>query len=145
MARSGACVQGRVYAPPDEEDEDSDAIRHFNETVLKDPRVEVVTMPVRDGMSIVRRRNLADADAVATGVGGANILQRLRLNSKVALITGAPNTDCVGGSLILCHHDIPGIIFMPMYCITKLPRLCCSQATLRDTVMLLVPPKAASP
>lgn len=93
MARSGACVQGRVYAPPDEEDEDSDAIRHFNETVLKDPRVEVVTMPVRDGMSIVRRRNLADADAVATGVGGANILQRLRLNSKVALITGAPITQ----------------------------------------------------
>lgn len=89
-----------MYAPPDEPDEDSDAIRHFNETVLNDPRVEVVTIPVRDGMSIVRRRNLASADAVATGVGGANILQRFRLNSKVALITGALNTG-------FCHLSSP--------------------------------------
>ena len=62
-------------------------------------------MPVRDGMSIVRRRNLADADAVATGVGGANILQRFRLNSKVALITGTP---------LLAHF----ITLLPLQCAT---------------------------
>lgn len=79
-----------MYAPPDQPDEDSQAIRDFNEVVLKDSRVETVTLPVRDGMSIVKRRNTASAtDAVARGVGGANILQRMRLNSKVALITGA--------------------------------------------------------
>jgi hypothetical protein len=79
-----------VYAPPEHPDEDSQAIRDFNEVVLNDSRVESVTLPVRDGMSIVKRRNAASADdAVARGVHGANILQRLRLNSKVALITGA--------------------------------------------------------
>lgn len=85
-----------MYAPPDQPDEDSDAIREFNEIVLKDPRVEVVTLPVRDGMSLVRRRNLANSDAVATGVGGANIMQRMKLNSKVALITGMYScTPCI--------------------------------------------------
>ena len=85
-----ACrLQGRVYAPPDQPDEDSEAIGQFNDTVLNDERVEVVTLPVRDGMSIVKRRNASKSDAVARGVGGANVLQRLRLNNKVALITGA--------------------------------------------------------
>lgn len=79
-----------MYAPPEQPDEDSAAIREFNEMVQSDPRVNAVTLPVRDGMTLVKRRNLSQAgDAVATGVGGANVLQRLRLNSKVALITGA--------------------------------------------------------
>lgn len=47
-------MQGRVYAPPQEPDADSEAIREFNEVVVGDARVETVTLPVRDGMSLVR-------------------------------------------------------------------------------------------
>lgn len=34
----------------------ADAIRVFNETVRKDPRVDVVLVPFRDGVSIITRR-----------------------------------------------------------------------------------------
>ena len=49
-------MQGRVYAPGDQQDELADAIREFNEFVVKDERVEVVAMPFRDGVSVVQRR-----------------------------------------------------------------------------------------
>ena len=37
-------------------DELADAIREFNEVVRKDPRVDVVALPFRDGVSIITRR-----------------------------------------------------------------------------------------
>ncbi len=48
--------QGRVYAPGDTKDESAEAIRKFNEFVSADERVETVTLPIRDGVSIVQRR-----------------------------------------------------------------------------------------
>lgn len=67
-----ACVQGRVYAPPDEPDVDSEAIRDFNEVVVRDARVETVTMPVRDGISIVRLRSETKAAQAAPASAGAD-------------------------------------------------------------------------
>ena len=97
------------------------AIAAFNQMVCDDPRVEQVLLPVRDGITIVRRKGgvgsiarapasttvgvtpatsaaaAADAavvakgavtDAVVSGVGGKNILERMRLDGKVALVTG---------------------------------------------------------
>ena len=49
-------VQGRVYAPGEQKDESAEAIRKFNEFVAADDRVETVTLPIRDGVSIVQRR-----------------------------------------------------------------------------------------
>ena len=37
-------------------DELADAIREFNQFVVKDERVEVVAMPFRDGVSIIQRK-----------------------------------------------------------------------------------------
>lgn len=54
-----SCMQGRVYAPGDAPDPDSDAIREFNQVVIQDPRVEAVTLPVRDGITLVRPRGPA--------------------------------------------------------------------------------------
>lgn len=54
-------MQGRVYAPGADPDPDSDAIREFNEVVIQDPRVEAVTLPVRDGITLVRPRAKASS------------------------------------------------------------------------------------
>ena len=45
---------GRV-ADPDDEDENTQAIRALNDRVLEDPRVENVLLTVRDGMNLVWR------------------------------------------------------------------------------------------
>lgn len=49
-------LQGRVYAPGGVPDESADAVRAFNEMLLADSSVEVVLLPFRDGVSLVRRR-----------------------------------------------------------------------------------------
>merc|ERR1719149_12238 len=93
------------------------AIAIFNELVAADERVEQVILPIRDGITIVRRKGgvqpraataaaavpsvslppapatlstavAAKADAVMTGVAGKKILDRMRLDGKVALVTG---------------------------------------------------------
>jgi len=94
------------------------AIAIFNELVAADKRVEQVILPIRDGITIVRRKGgvqpraatavavpsvplppppvpatpstavAAKADAVMTGVAGKKILDRMRLDGKVALVTG---------------------------------------------------------
>ena len=46
---------GRVVDPTDDE-EDTRAIRAFNDKVVADERVDVVMLPVADGLSLVRRR-----------------------------------------------------------------------------------------
>ena len=51
-----ACMQGRVYAPGAVKDEMAEAIREFNEFVIRDDRVEVVALPFRDGVNIVQRK-----------------------------------------------------------------------------------------
>ena len=45
-----------MYAPGGVSDPAADAIREFNEAIAADPRVEVVMVPFRDGVSIIRRR-----------------------------------------------------------------------------------------
>jgi predicted O-methyltransferase YrrM len=50
------CMQGRVYAPGSVADSSADAVRSFNKALLADPRVEVVHVPFRDGVGLVRRR-----------------------------------------------------------------------------------------
>lgn len=49
-------LQGRTYEPGGIKDEMADAIREFNKTIVKDPRVDVVALPFRDGVSIVMRK-----------------------------------------------------------------------------------------
>ncbi len=48
--------QGRTYAPLQQPDELADAMRDFNARIVKDPRVEVVALPFRDGVNLVYRR-----------------------------------------------------------------------------------------
>jgi predicted O-methyltransferase YrrM len=49
---------GRVVDPA-VDDEDTKAIRAFNDHVAADDRVEVVLLTVRDGVSLIRRRGPA--------------------------------------------------------------------------------------
>ncbi|XP_036958364.1 uncharacterized protein zgc:113054 isoform X1 [Acanthopagrus latus] len=75
------------------------ALREFNQFVADDPRVEQVIIPLRDGISVIRRvsmtsdRSLAQSevtdDEVFRGVKGLTILDRMRLEGKVAYVTGA--------------------------------------------------------
>ncbi|KAK9832615.1 hypothetical protein WJX81_003801 [Elliptochloris bilobata] len=82
-------MKGRTYEPDGVKDESADAIREFNDFVRRDARVDVVVLPFRDGVSIITRRAPTDAkDEVATGLHGNLIMQRLKLNGRVALITG---------------------------------------------------------
>jgi caffeoyl-CoA O-methyltransferase len=46
---------GRVF-DPSAEDDDTEAIRRFNDLVAADPRVEVVMLAVSDGLTLARRR-----------------------------------------------------------------------------------------
>ena len=45
--------QGRV-ADPEVDDEQTQAIRAFNDAVARDPRVECVMLPISDGLSFLR-------------------------------------------------------------------------------------------
>ncbi|XP_063072506.1 uncharacterized protein zgc:113054 [Engraulis encrasicolus] len=89
--------KGRVYLQ-DSEDANGLALREFNEFVSKDPRVEQVMIPLRDGISLIRRLPPSEAscamnrvtnDDVFRGLRGKPILERLRLDGKVAYVTGA--------------------------------------------------------
>lgn len=48
-------LQGQVYLPENERSANGDAIAQFNRAVKNDPRVEQVMLPVRDGLTIIRR------------------------------------------------------------------------------------------
>ncbi|XP_030274518.1 3-oxoacyl-[acyl-carrier-protein] reductase 2, chloroplastic isoform X2 [Sparus aurata] len=75
------------------------ALREFNQFVADDPRVEQVIIPLRDGISVIRRVSVASDstltqsevtdDEVFRGVKGRTILDRMRLDGKVAYVTGA--------------------------------------------------------
>lgn len=75
------------------------ALRDFNQFVKTDLRVEQVIVPLRDGISIIRRVPMATAcagtqskvtdDEVFRGLNGRSILDRMRLDGRVAYVTGA--------------------------------------------------------
>ena len=48
-------LQGQPYLPQDERTHNGEAIAAFNREVKNDPRVEQVLLPVRDGLTIIRR------------------------------------------------------------------------------------------
>lgn len=48
-------LQGQVYLPPEQRSPNGEAIASFNRIVADDPRVEQVLLPVRDGLTIIRR------------------------------------------------------------------------------------------
>eukprot|EP00882_Tetradesmus_deserticola_P002628 GHRQ01002795.1.p1 GENE.GHRQ01002795.1~~GHRQ01002795.1.p1 ORF type:complete len:589 (+),score=311.88 GHRQ01002795.1:153-1919(+) len=50
-------MKGRTYAPGSVADASADAVRAFNQQLRDDERVEVVALPFRDGVSLVRRRS----------------------------------------------------------------------------------------
>ncbi|XP_072308010.1 uncharacterized protein [Eucyclogobius newberryi] len=79
-------------------DENGLALRDFNDFVVQDPRVEQVILPLRDGITVIRRvsaaaecfrtkANITD-DEVFRGVRGRSILERMHLDGKVAYVTG---------------------------------------------------------
>ena len=83
-------MQGRVYAPGEAKDEMAQAIKEFNDFVIKDDRVEVVALPFRDGVNIVQRRySLAFPVQLCTTLRWA-----LRASSLVckALLPGVPGS-----------------------------------------------------
>lgn len=45
---------GKVATPPEKRDDHTEALRRFNDIVVCDDRVEVVVLPLRDGLSIIR-------------------------------------------------------------------------------------------
>lgn len=49
-------LQGQVYLPPDERTANGEAIALFNQKLSSDPRVEQVLLPLRDGLTIIRRK-----------------------------------------------------------------------------------------
>ncbi len=48
-------LQGQVYLPENERSANGEAIVEFNRVVKNDPRVEQVMLPLRDGLTIIRR------------------------------------------------------------------------------------------
>ncbi|GAB1543604.1 class I SAM-dependent methyltransferase [Scytonema sp. NUACC21] len=48
-------LQGQVYLPSEHRTPNGEAIDQFNRTVAADPRVEQVLLPLRDGLTIIRR------------------------------------------------------------------------------------------
>jgi len=46
---------GKVVEPINPKDSDTIALLEFNRKVLRDPRVEVVLLPIRDGLSLARK------------------------------------------------------------------------------------------
>ncbi|KAK7145089.1 hypothetical protein R3I94_011249 [Phoxinus phoxinus] len=89
--------KGRVYLK-DSADDMGKALKDFNQFVTNDPRVEQVIIPLRDGLTIIRRvpytpqantQSTVTYDEVFRGVQGKQVLDRLRLDGKVAYVTGA--------------------------------------------------------
>jgi len=49
-------LQGQPYLPPDQRTPNGEAIAQFNRFVADDSRVEQVLLPLRDGLTIIRRK-----------------------------------------------------------------------------------------
>uniref|UniRef100_A0A3B3CZV3 Zgc:113054 n=1 Tax=Oryzias melastigma TaxID=30732 RepID=A0A3B3CZV3_ORYME len=97
MCVDNSLFKGKVFLK-DSTDPNGSSLREFNRFVSEDPRVEQVILPLRDGISLIRRAPLArpsppaqrtiSDDDVFRGVGGISILDRMRLDGKVAYVTG---------------------------------------------------------
>jgi len=48
--------QGQVYLPENQRTANGEAIARFNLTVAEDPRVEQVILPLRDGLTVIKRK-----------------------------------------------------------------------------------------
>ncbi|KFQ57583.1 hypothetical protein N334_02923, partial [Pelecanus crispus] len=91
-------MKGQVYLE-NISDKNVLAVRKLNTVINSDPRVEQIILPVQSGLSIIRR-NPAPPDAVIEskkevvrddvfwGYSRRRILDRLRLDGKVAYVTG---------------------------------------------------------
>lgn len=61
LVRSGGLILidntlwGGDVADPEKQDDDTKAIRAINDTVLKDPRVEICMLPICDGLTMARK------------------------------------------------------------------------------------------
>uniref|UniRef100_H2LD57 D-arabinitol 2-dehydrogenase [ribulose-forming] n=1 Tax=Oryzias latipes TaxID=8090 RepID=H2LD57_ORYLA len=84
MCVDNSLFKGKVYLE-NATDSNGLALREFNQFVSNDPRVEQV-----DGISLIRRVSLCTItdDDVFRGVKGLSILDRMRLDEKVAYVTG---------------------------------------------------------
>ena len=49
-------LQGQPYLPPQQRTANGEGIARFNSFVADDPRVEQVLLPLRDGLTIIRRK-----------------------------------------------------------------------------------------
>ncbi|MCJ8282881.1 MAG: SAM-dependent methyltransferase, partial [Rivularia sp. ALOHA_DT_140] len=49
-------LQGQPYLPPEQRTANGEGIAQFNRFVADDPRVEQVLLPLRDGLTIIRRK-----------------------------------------------------------------------------------------
>uniref|UniRef100_A0A3P9MQZ2 D-arabinitol 2-dehydrogenase [ribulose-forming] n=1 Tax=Oryzias latipes TaxID=8090 RepID=A0A3P9MQZ2_ORYLA len=97
MCVDNSLFKGKVYLE-NATDSNGLALREFNQFVSNDPRVEQVIIPLRDGISLIRRVSLARSSSLAQctitdddvfrGVKGLSILDRMRLDEKVAYVTG---------------------------------------------------------
>lgn len=63
MIRPGGCIladdvlwDGKLWQDPVPQDKQTQGIVKFNDMVVADPRVEVVILPIRDGLSIIRKK-----------------------------------------------------------------------------------------
>ncbi|KAJ3044570.1 hypothetical protein HK097_001425 [Rhizophlyctis rosea] len=77
---------------PNNPDPNAEALRLFNHHIKSDPRTNSIVLPIRDGVTLIVRRPASPSsttDVVLTGLNRNAILNRLSLNSKVALVTGA--------------------------------------------------------
>ncbi|KAJ7998593.1 hypothetical protein DPEC_G00206510 [Dallia pectoralis] len=96
------CVDNSLFKAnvylKDTADKNALAIQAFNKFVSNDPRVEQVILPLRDGLSIIRRlpyspgpagaQSRVRDDEVFRGVNERSILDRMRLDGRVAYVTG---------------------------------------------------------
>jgi len=55
IAADNTLLQGEPYLPPGRLSENGRAIARFNRVVVDDPRVEQVLVPLRDGVTLIRR------------------------------------------------------------------------------------------
>lgn len=60
-------MQGQPYMPG-ESTANGTAIEHFNKIVAADDRVQQVLLPIRDGVTLIRRNDLNDADSGDSGL-----------------------------------------------------------------------------
>lgn len=63
LLRSGGLIvaddvlwDGKVYADPPPHDAQTEGLLRFNDKVASDPRVEVTVLPLRDGISLIRKK-----------------------------------------------------------------------------------------